>query len=245
MDKEIEQKNEQKNEEKRERIWELDLLRGIALILMVYFHVIYDLNEIYGVPVNYDSGINDYIGNISGSLFIFLAGLSSSLSSNNIARGMKILAVALVITLSTHIYNSILGIKFGILHFLSVSILTVPLLEKINKKLLPVLGVGVILSAKILTTIKVNNNILFPFGLVTADFISSDYYPLIPWYGVFLFGYGAGKFFYQEKRTLFSSFTLGENIISKAGRQTLLIYLIHQPLIVVVLTLYFKLRVWL
>lgn len=88
------------------RIWELDLVRGIALLLMIYFHIIYDLKEIYNFPVTYGSGVNFYIGKISAILFILVSGISVSLSRSNIKRALKVLIIALVITVVTHIYES-------------------------------------------------------------------------------------------------------------------------------------------
>ena len=38
------------------RIWELDFFRAIAIILMVIFHIVYDLNEFVGLDIDYLSG---------------------------------------------------------------------------------------------------------------------------------------------------------------------------------------------
>ena len=44
------------------RIWEIDFLRGIAIILMSLFHLLYDLSEFYNYDINYTSGPVDIIG---------------------------------------------------------------------------------------------------------------------------------------------------------------------------------------
>lgn len=222
----------------KERIWELDLIRGIALVLMIYFHIVYDLKEIFHQPVSYQSGINYYVGKVSGSLFIFAAGISSSLSKSNSKRALKLLAIALAITAATHLYDPQIGIKFGILHFLGLSILAAPLFLRLNKYFLLVLGMAVFVLSPYLSAVRVNNNLLFIFGLTTNSFVSSDFYPVIPWFGIFLFGLSAGKGLYSSRKS-YAALKQGKNILTLAGKHTLLIYLLHQPLILVILHLIF------
>lgn len=226
---------------KKERVWEIDLLRGIALILMIYFHIIYDMDELFSYNVSYESSINWYIGKASGTLFIFVSGISSYLSGNNFKRALKILGIALIITIATHLFNSDLGIKFGILHFLGTSILLSIGLRKINSIVLVLLGTLLIFLGPAVARATVEHNWFFPLGFSTGNFISSDYYPLIPWFGVFLYGLAAGRIFYQEKKSLFS-YIIKDNILSYAGRKTLLIYLIHQPAIMITLYLIGQMR---
>ncbi len=219
------------------RIWELDFLRGIALIFMVYFHVIYDLKEFYYYPVSYSDGLNYYIGKISAILFILISGISSSLSKNNTKRGLKVLGAAMLITIITHLYDLDYGVKFGILHFLGVSMLLAPVFIKLNKYVLIVLGVGIIVFGNFVSNINTSVNYLFLFGITNSSFTSSDYYPLVPWFGVFLIGLSLGKMLYSDRRSLLS-FNMNDNMIIMAGRNTLPIYLFHQPIIMIVLMLF-------
>lgn len=225
----------------RKRIWELDFLRGIALILMVYFHIIFDLNEFYSVPVNYYSGINYYIGKASAILFMILSGISSSLSRSNVKRGLKILGIALVITAVSHIYDPDFGIKFGILHFLGTSMLLYPLFSRLNKYFLILIGTGIIVLGKFISNIPVSNDYLFPLGLYSPTFVSSDYYPLIPWLGVFLYGIALGKILYSGKKSILPA-EFRDNPVNIIGRHTLTIYLIHQPVILAILWLIHSLK---
>jgi uncharacterized membrane protein len=226
-----------KSSKKTGRIWELDLLRGIALILMIYFHIIFDMRDIFGYDVEYASGINYMAGKLAGILFILVSGISSLLSRSNIKRGIKLLVLAGVITLVTHIYSPDLGIKFGILHFLGVCIILSEMFIKLNKYLLLMMGTVAIILNFLIGRISISHNYLMVFGIYSADFSSSDYYPLIPWLGVFLYGAAIGKFCYMDKRQSIFKFTFKDNIISKLGRHTLIIYLVHQPAIIGVLSL--------
>lgn len=222
--------------QKKERIWELDFLRGIALILMVYFHAVYDLKEFYNYPISYDEGMNFYIGKASALLFMLISGISCSLSKHNINRGLKVLGIALTLTLATHLYNPNYGIKFGILHFLGISMLLYPLFSTINRYLLLLIGTTIILLGTFLSKVNMTVDYFFPLGLTTDSFISSDYYPLLPWFGVFLYGIALGKLFYAKKQSLFN-FSLKDNLIGRMGKKTLILYLIHQPLTLLILAL--------
>lgn len=219
------------------RIWELDLLKGIALILMIYFHIVYDLDVIFQYDVDSSSLLNDLTAKASGSLFIFAAGISSYLTHNNFKRALRVLGIAMLLTLLTYLYDPSMVITFGILHLLGTSILLALLFRGLQPIWLIALGIAVILGAPILTELPIPHNwLLFPLGIAPEVAISSDYYPLLPWFGVFLLGNGVGKWFYKERRSLFKQ-APSDSLLSEAGRHTLLIYLIHQPIIIGVLSI--------
>ncbi len=215
----------------RERIWELDFLRGLALILMIWFHILYDLNAFYNFKFNLDSGIYYMIGKSSAILFIILSGISSNLSKSNVKRGFVVLVCAILITVVTYIISPDLVIVFGILHFFGISMIISGVFKKFNKYFLIVSGIVIVLaSLYFLPCIKPSGNALFPLGIVNDKFRSSDYYPLLPWFGVFLFGIALGKIFYKKKESVLKLKYLNTplNIL---GRHTLIVYMLHQPVI--------------
>ena len=218
----------------KNRIWEIDFLRGIALIFMIYFHVVFSMNEFYRYDINYTSGIHYYIGKISGILFILVSGASCSLSRRNKARGLKILCVALLITIVTYIFNPDYIITFGILHFLGMSILFFTFIRNLNNLILFILGTIIILLSYNLHKISVNHNLFFPLGLTTSSFLSADYYPLIPWFGLFIYGGILGKALYPRKISIIEP-KINITPIAKLGQNTFLIYIIHQPIILIIL----------
>lgn len=217
-----------------DRAWEIDLLRGIALVLMIVFHVVFDLRDIYNYPVNYSSGIFYYVGKTSAILFMIVAGISSSFSRSNAKRGLRIFALAMVITLATYMFNPSLIIKFGILHFFGVSMVLYPLFKSVNKYALIIIGTVIIIAGNYINSINASFDYFFPLGLTSNNFISSDYYPLLPWFGVFLYGAALGKAFYKEKKSLLN-FSIRDNFFMLMGRHTLIVYAIHQPITILVL----------
>ncbi|GAB4264318.1 heparan-alpha-glucosaminide N-acetyltransferase [Thermincola ferriacetica] len=225
------------NRDERKRIWELDFLRGIALILMIIFHFLYDLNEFFHYPVAYYTGVYYYIGKVSVILFMLISGISSSLSRNNLKRGLRLLIIAMGITAVTHLWQAKWGIKFGILHFLGVSIMLYPALARLPSIALPVLGTLVIWAGRFLP--EVSFDYLFPLGIKSSNFVSGDYYPLIPWLGVFVYGVFLGKVLYKNHKSLLKFRFSPQNPVNYLGAHTLLIYLIHQPLLLFMLNIIF------
>lgn len=224
----------------RARIWELDMLRGIAVMLMVFFHIIYDLHEFFQFPVSYAAGPVYYIGKAAAVLFIGVAGISCTLSQNNTKRGLKLLGGGLGITLVTSLIIPGAYIVYGILHFLGSAVLLYNIIQKAHPGLLSVLGTATIGTGFYLQHTGITGNkFLIPLGLPGPDFTSVDYYPLIPWLGVFLYGMAAGKTLYKKKASLFPAAPLQHNIINTWGRHSLFIYLVHQPVILTLLLLLF------
>ena len=121
----------------KDRFWEIDFLRGFAIILMIFFHILYDLNFFSITNFRIYSGIILYIARLSASIFVILAGISLSISyskSKNwlktndiilkfIKRGLKILFLGMIISVITWFYIPRGFVVFGILHFIGISII--------------------------------------------------------------------------------------------------------------------------
>lgn len=112
----------------------LDVVRGIAVILMIFYHIIFDLNVLYGIRgIDALKGFWYYEGRISAILFIGISGVSTAILFNkydpkkaiqkNIKRTIKILFWALCITAITFFIQPDMTIHFGILHFIGLSTL--------------------------------------------------------------------------------------------------------------------------
>jgi uncharacterized membrane protein len=213
----------------KNRIWEIDLLRFLAIVLMVTFHLVYDLNEFVHVNVEYEFGFWYYVGAISAILFIFISGISSGFSRNTFKRGLKVFGFGMVITIVTYFFDSSQYIRFGILHFLGVSMMLFPLLKKINNGVLLILGAFLFVVGKFIENLTLNTVLLLPFGFMYGGFASMDYYPLFPYISYFILGILCYKLFYYKKRSLFE-FNFNVSLVQAVGKHSLIIYLLHQPL---------------
>lgn len=213
------------------RIWEIDLLRAIAIILMVAFHTVFDLNQFVGINIDYLSGFWYWEGKVSALTFIFLAGISSGFSKNSIKRGIKVFSFAMIITIATYIFFREQYIRFGILHFLGIGMILFPLLKKINNILLFIIALIIAIAAIPFNNILAGTSLLIPFGIMYSGFATLDYYPLVPYLSVFILGIIAYKIYYYRNQSLFK-FNYKNEYISVLSKNSLTIYLIHQPLII-------------
>ncbi|QJW48093.1 DUF1624 domain-containing protein [bacterium BFN5] len=214
----------------RNRIWEIDFLRGLAIILMIIFHIVFDLKELYGYPLNYSGGFWFYVGKAAASLFIFICGISANLSSNTFKNGLIVLGWGMILTVITYLYTPALYIRFGILHLLGLSLLAYPFIRKLQSGIVLILGFIILFADLSFSKMAVTTDWLLPFGLNSTTFASLDYYPLVPWFGLFLIGTAVGKFAYASKTSLLP-FQIKVGIINRLGHKSLFIYLVHQPII--------------
>jgi len=231
----------------RSRIWEIDFLRGLSIILMVFYHLGYDLNDFCGIKklagISIDvSGTGIAVAQFFfAGLFILLSGISSTLSRSNVRRALKLLVVALAVTAVTYFFDASQPILFGILHCLGASILIYGLtLEGSKARTCAAAAAAVLIISAALRyfpgRLNVDFNWLLPFGIHSDAYASFDYFPLLPWFSVFLAGTALGKSVYGRKRSLLPG-RWPETFVNAAGRHSLLIYIVHQPVILAVLYL--------
>lgn len=224
------------------RFWEIDFLRGVAILMMVTFHFLWDLNYFGYSNINLSSGLGRIFQVSTASLFLFLAGVSTYLSSERkkssfgiyLKRGMKIFSFGFFITIVTYILYPSEYIIFGILHLIGVSIIFSYFFIKFRYLNL-FFGFIFILIGFILNNYLFNFSFLLPLGFVPYSYGALDYYPIFPWFGVVLFGIFFSKIFYKNNERLFA-FNFSNNlmifkIIENMGKKSLLIYLVHQPML--------------
>lgn len=240
-----------------ERFWEVDFLRGAAVLLMVLFNWSYALRFLDIVSVV--SFENYFYWEIfplliAGS-FMFIAGISLSLSWNRFkekdptsrekwkkygVRGAKIFTLGLGITLVTWLTFPENFVFFGILHLIGAVVLLSPLVIDSPRK--SFLLAAVILSASFLIHLDSSSIFLSSIGLSAPGMRTFDYFPFVPWASVVFMGNSVGHYLYPNHRrrypisrpeTLGNLIKLGEYL----GRNSLVIYLLHQPVLVVLLML--------
>jgi uncharacterized membrane protein len=238
----------------RTRYWEIDALRGTAVIMMVVFHTVFALSYFGVRPVDVIHGFWRLFALATATLFILIAGVSLSVSSaratgalgsrgvawKNIRRGAGLFLLGMGITLVTWLLLPGEFILFGVLHCIGLSIALSPLFLRFGRWNLLV-GAGIILLAPFVGGISGPLPLAW-LGIHPADFASLDYVPLVPWLGVFLAGMGLGFQFYPGGRRGFPA-GAGErpplSPVTFLGRHSLPVYLIHVPVILLVLALLF------
>lgn len=239
----------------KKRIFFLDELRGFAVLCMVFYHAFYILASMYG----YAWAEKLYlffmpVQPFFAGLFIFICGVSCSLSRSNLKRGLIILGAAAIVTIATAVVMPKLGfveceIYFGILHLLAVCVLSCALLQKPLAKFSPF--AGILLCAVLypfangISTGVLNYGELFvfeipahlyetdylaPLGIYSQSFFSADYFPIFPNIFIFFGGVFAGRYFIANG---FPEWTYPQRIkpLGVLGRSALIIYIAHMPLI--------------
>ena len=232
------------------RYWEIDMVRGIAILMMVIFHTVYDLSFFQIFPVNVSTGVWQYFAFATASLFLLVVGISLTLSRARAAsaisryrlalkfmyRGAGIFLLGLLVTLCTWLYLGEDFIVFGILHLIGVSIILSPLFFPLKKYSI-VAGLLCIATGWFFTTIT-GPLWLFPLGIHPAAFWSVDYEPIFPGFGVVLIGMGLGEYLYPQGVRSFTLPSLPQaaiRLLAFPGRHSLIIYLVHQPIIILLL----------
>jgi len=139
---------------KKKRIWEIDFIRGLCVILMIFDHFMYDIWDFGNTWRNagmYTAGygywFSDYRGIIRPIVlffFFFIAGISCCFSKSNFTRALQAIAFAYCIS----VVGSFLGlffefnIMFGALHALGFSMLIYAVLDTFDKSIYSKLAVG-------------------------------------------------------------------------------------------------------
>ena len=197
----------------KKRIWELDALRGLLILIMIGFHLTYDLVYLFGLVSLSTPGqqaVFRFLDHWAGVPFLFLSGLCVTFSSRPLRRGLQVLGCGLLVTGATVLMYLLqfadrgIIIYFGVLQCLGTCMLLWPVFCRLPKRWL--LALGITLSAVGLYLkfyVQVDFPWLIPLGFVSRSFASSDYYPLLPNLGYFLIGAFLGKTFYPARITCF------------------------------------------
>lgn len=229
----------------------LDLLRTLAIAMMVTYHAAYDLEAFYDWNIDVQSGGWLLLARATLILFLLLVGASFAISWDRSAkrygkylrRGLGVLACGLLVSIVTAIADPATFVRFGVLHMIAVSILLLPFVARFREWNV-LLGIVCILLGQAIQGIIAPTSLLLPLGIAPTSFASVDYVPLLPWFGVVLLGYALGYFLYVRHKTKHPQFFILNSqfliLLGWPGRHALAIYLLHQPL----LLLAFKSLAW-
>ena len=235
------------------RMWEVDSLRGIAIVLMVVSNLVTDVGYFGIFGINTYSGFWMYFARAVVSMFILLAGVSLTLSYSRIRnksreihkkyllRGAKMFGLGMVITLVTWVFITGDFVLFGILHLIGFSVIAGHFLLR-KRYLNLLLGLSFISAGLILQAFSFGFPWLVWLGFRPENYYSVDYVPVLPWFGVFLVGMFLGSTLYPAGRRSFRLTNSKSRLFSPLqflGRNSLKIYFVHQPVLILILWLSF------
>lgn len=234
----------------KKRIWELDALRGVCILGMVVVHLLFDLIYLYNVLTLGPLGdtIYTFLTQWGGVLFVLLSGICVTLGTHPVKRGLVVFSCGMLCTLVTGgmfllgLQDESIIIYFGILHCLGSCMLLWPLAKRLPVWALGLVGTALAVLGFALGTVLIDGPWLLPFGVLYPGFATADYFPLFPNLGFFLLGAVLGRTLYRKQQTLFPRVDPRNPVIrffTLCGRLSLFIYLLHQPLITVILELIF------
>ena len=242
---------------KPRRVHLMDELRGVLIIGVVLYHLLYDLAVLFpvGIPWMFSNWMNS-VRNICAGALSVVSGISCHYTRSNWRRGLRAFGLGMLLTVVTALFIPSQLILFGILHFfgsmMMLYALLQPLLEKVPTMagllgstllffltwpifsgFIRVLGVTVYLPEFLY-----NKPLLFPLGFACQGIASADYYPLIPWGFLFLAGSFFGRYVRAGRLPEFC-YRSHLPLLARIGNHTMLIYLVHQPVIYGLLALIF------
>ena len=238
---------------KRNRFWEIDLLRTIAIVGMITFHTLdllyyfnlYPTNILYG-PWWWSTRA------VNAGMFIFLAGVALTITysrggkiSGFMLRGLKIFGCGMALTLITLLISRTEYIRFGILHFFGIAFILAPFFARFRFINL-VLGIALIALRFYLVEQGGLVDIPWLLWLVPYGFRTFDYWPLVPYFGIFLVGMFFGKILYPQGNRRVNIHEFNDPVTSALtfpGRHPLVIYLAQWPAIIGILLLLFPANV--
>ena len=242
----------------------LDSIRGIVLVSMILYHGAWDMVYIFQIRWDwYRSGWAHLWQQSICWSFILLSGFCWSLGRRQLRRGAIVFAAGALVSLVTWLFMPDNIVIFGVLTFLGSAMMLMVPLHKCLEKIGPM--PGIILSFGMFVLTRDINSGFLGFGswrlvdlprewyanLLTTflgfrkmvGFYSTDYFSLFPWFFLFLTGFFLYKLAMSiGKRWDFWRYLEGGWFapIQWLGRHSLVIYLLHQPVIYGILYVYFR-----
>lgn len=236
---------------KIKRFFELDALRGTAIVGMIGFHFLFDLDffNIYNIGITAVFWQN--IAKAIAATFILISGicLTISFEKNNsfrkfLQRGTTLFALGLIITIASFAFIPKAFIIFGILHFFGIAtILAYPFLKMNGKNPERVLffGIFAIVFGILLQNFRFDFSFLLWLGFLPENFATVDYFPVFPWIGVLLIGVFFGKKLYDNGKRKFELKELDffqAKALQFLGKNSLAIYFSHQIILLAIINLF-------
>jgi uncharacterized membrane protein len=215
----------------------LDAWRGFAVAAMAIYHFTWDLAFFSFIPGSaLRSGLFVFSGHAIACSFLGIAGFALAIASRPALdmtqfskRLVKLVAAAVLVTVATWIAFPATFVSFGILHCIAAASLISLAFIRAQAALTLIAGVA-IFFAGIMIAIPAFDLVNGWIGLGERIPLTNDWRPIFPWSGAMLIGLAAGQFVLDRK--LFAQpESQPPRVAVVAGQHSLLIYLVHQPLL--------------
>lgn len=227
------------------RIPLVDAWRGTALLFMVAYHFCFDLNYFGFARFDFQRDIVWLtLRALILSQFLLVVGVSLHLATargldiNRHARRLLVLVLSAgAVSAASYLVFPASGIFFGVLHFIAVASLLGLLFVRFHT-LNAVLGIAWILFGLLYRDAWFDQPWANWVGLMTRKPFTEDYVPLFPWFGVVLLGLFLGKSVAGRGwPAAWRPRGWWGRMLTRAGRHSLAIYMLHQPVLLGVLYL--------
>lgn len=233
-----------------ERFVEIDVIKGVAVILMIFFHIFYLMNNMGLNGIDSSKGIIAFTAPLAHYTFIIFSGINlfitynkskdkDKFKSKQVIRSLKLFGFAMIITFVSYItFGKRKFVKFGILHFMAaVSLLSLFTIDNLHTNI-------ILLICLVLFGIYANNNtskfdglckknsfvcfILGIYSVHTNQYGAMDHFDILSKFPVFILGVILGHIFYKNKKPIKNN---NDNIIVNGlawlGKNSLTIYMLH------------------
>lgn len=231
----------------RHRILGLDLARSAALLAMASYHFCYDLEAFgYLPPGTMVTGWGAFVARVIAGSFLFLVGIALYLAHGAGIRWrpfwrrfVQIGAAAALITLATWYVQGPRFIFFGILHSIAISSLIGLAFLRLPGLVVLIIAAGVWFAPGYLANGAFDVPWLIWSGLTTLPVSAVDFVPTLPWLAPVLGGIGCAKLaaragLWDRPRPAPTAF---QRWLSLPGQHSLVIYMVHQPILIGILRL--------
>lgn len=215
----------------------VDAARGFGIICVIIYHFCFDLNYYNMANFLFYNMFWTCYQTIILSLFVFVAGMSIVLAAQGgikkkafLKRFALLIGCAAIISIVSFYFSPDTFIFFGIIHFIAVASLLGLVFSRFYWLNLLIAPVIIVIGATVQNAVF-DHTYLQWIGLVTSKPYTDDYVPLLPWFGVVQLGIFSCKFLIP-KGYIYKKITIpGIGLLRWLGRHTLIIYVVHQPIL--------------